>query len=127
MKRNSVTEDPDTLNELEVSCGILEGTAENPAIVVKHRLKVAACFINEDIRRGILPEKISCFSEAHDYSDANMYLINEGWPYPKTGSFYEWDGWSVDKICEHFNFIIEALDRWLKDGRRQPVLMYLKY
>lgn len=125
MKYDSVTEDAEALNKLEKICGILKGPAKEPSAVVKHRLKVASCFMEEDIRRGILPEKIGGFSEAHDYTDANMYLINEGWPDPKAGSFYEWEGWSVDKICEHFNLIIEALDRWLKDGRRQPVLMYL--
>ena len=86
---------------------------------------MAACFIEEDIRRGILPEKIAGFSEVHDYVDANMYLINEGCPDPKIGSFYEWDGWSVDQVCEHLNLIIEALDKWLKDGRCNPAIMYL--
>ncbi len=69
--------------------------------------------------------KICAFSDAHDYVDANMYLINEDCVDPKTGSFYEWDGWSVDQICEHFNLIIEALDKWLEAGRRKPAMMYL--
>lgn len=87
MKGNSVTEEPEILNHFEKVCGILTDSVDQPALVVRHRLKVAACFIEEDIRRGILPEKIAGFSEVHDYVDANMYLINEGCPDPKIGSF----------------------------------------
>jgi hypothetical protein len=125
MKVNSVTEDQEKLNNFESACGILTVPVDQPDLVVQHRLKVAACFIEEDIRRGILPKKITGFSEAHNYVDANMYLINEGCVDPKIGSFYEWDGWSVDRICEKFNLIIEALDKWLKDGRCMPATMYL--
>lgn len=122
---DTVIFDPEYMNILEDSFGVLLNENYSPVDIVRHRLITAACFIEEDISRGVLPEDVSGFSDIHDYVDANMYLINEGCTDPKVGSFYEWEGWSVDRICAHFNIIIEALDAWLKQKRSKPVTAYM--
>lgn len=56
--------------------------------------------ILEDISSGVVPVSISCFSELHDYVDANEYG-------GLTGSEF-----SLDEM----NSVQEALDEWLRSG-----------
>jgi len=89
-----------------------------PDAVVRYRTEVGQLLIEADITRGVLPADLSSFSDAHDYVDANMYLVDEEHPEPVLGSFYEWDNMDTACIINHFNRVIEALDGWLCSGRQ---------
>lgn len=51
-----------------------------------YRVEVAQNLIEEDIRRRIIPDSISSFSELHDFIDANLYLVDDNIS-PRLGSF----------------------------------------
>lgn len=96
-----------------------------PESVVSYRVEIGQLLIEEDIARGVLPADLSCFSDAHDYMDANMYLLDEGHPVPVLGSFYEWDSMDTGQIIEHFGAVSDALNAWLVGGRKGKALDHL--
>lgn len=96
-----------------------------PDAVVRYRTEVGQLLIEADITRGVLPTDLSSFADAHDYVDANMYLLDEEHPEPVLGSFYEWDNMDTACIIDHFNRVIEALDGWLCSGRQGKASDYL--
>lgn len=95
-----------------------------PVDVVRYRVQVGQAWIEEDIRRGVLPQSLASFSEAGDYMDHNMYVIDEDLVDSKIGNFYLWD-WDVEIVCQHLNAVAYALDGWLRDGRKRNALEFL--
>lgn len=88
-----------------------------PEDVIFYRIMVGQAWIEQDIGQGVLPSNIENFSDIADYSDHNMYLIDEDLRGSKIGSFYEWE-WDTQRICDHFNIVADALDSWLRNGRQ---------
>lgn len=101
---------------LRLNIAIPNPDTAQPEDVIRYRVLVAQVWIEQDIERGFLPADVPGFSEVGDYSDHNMYLIDEDLKGSKVGSFYEW-GWEGQKICDHFNAVTDALEAWLKSGR----------
>ena len=81
--------------------------------IVRYRALVAIEWIKEDIHRGVLPSSVTSFSELHDYTDANMYLLDENHPDPRVGSFWEWDELDVQGVCDRFNATADIVNDWL--------------
>lgn len=89
--------------------------------------------ITEDIRRGLIPESISSFSDLHDFIDTNLYLVDDNIT-PRLGSFFNWsefwlddEGIEIDIYAVHqlLNLMFEALDYWLENGRKMNAAEYL--
>lgn len=106
---------------------------KDPKDLLTYRVEVAQNLIEEDIRRRVLPESISSFSELHDFIDANLYLIDENIA-PRLGSFFNWseywlddEGIEVDSdaINELLNLLITAIDRWLESDRKRSAVAFL--
>ena len=58
-----------------------------------------------DRAEGVIPPDGVTFDDLHTYVDANMYLLDDG------GNFdAETDGWEMDRINEHMNAAMDALD-----------------
>lgn len=81
--------------------------------IISYRTEVAKLLIKEDIEQKFLPNTLSCFSDIHDYTDANLYLIDEEHQIPKAGSFFAWDDLSVSEVTDSFNQVIDTLDKWI--------------
>lgn len=99
------------------------GTVE-PGDVIRYRVLVAQAWIEQDIEYNFLPDDIPDFAAIGDYCDHNMYLIDEDLSGSKVGSFYEWD-WGIQKICDHFNAVADAIGAWLKSGRKGSAADYI--
>lgn len=95
-----------------------------PEDVIHYRVLVGQAWIERDIESGFLPADVPDFSTIGDYCDHNMYLIDEDLKGSKVGSFYEWD-WDVQKICDHFNAVADALDAWLRSGKKGSATDYI--
>ena len=117
MENLSVLDDKDVLSQISSKVPLSGLLAVTPENVVIYRTKVAQLWIEEDIRRGVLPADLGSLSDAHDYVDSNMYLLEEGHPCPRAGSFLEWDEWDFWTVCHHSNLVIDALNEWLRTGR----------
>lgn len=96
----------------------------SPEDVIRYRVLVAQAWIEQDIEFSFLPDDIVDFAVIGDYCDHNMYLIDEALQGSKVGSFYEW-GWDAQKICDHFNAVANALDAWLRSGRKGSAADYI--
>ena len=106
---------------------------KEPKELLIYRVEVAQNLIEEDIRRGIIPNVISSFSELHDFIDANLYLVDDNIS-PRLGSFFNWpefwlddEGIEVDSdaINELLNLLINAIDSWLENDRKRNAITYL--
>ncbi|MDS1308883.1 hypothetical protein [Marinobacter xiaoshiensis] len=95
-----------------------------PEDVIRYRVLVAQAWIEQDIKFNFLPDDIPDFATIGDYCDHNMYLLDEALQGSKVGSFYEWD-WDVQKICDHFNAVADALSKWLESGRKGSAADYI--
>jgi hypothetical protein len=95
-----------------------------PEDVIRYRVLVGQAWIEQDIESNFLPSDLPDFGTIGDYCDHNMYLIDTDLKGSKTGSFYEW-GWEVQKICDHFNAVAEALSAWLGSGRKGSAADYI--
>ncbi|WP_100638954.1 hypothetical protein [Marinobacter salexigens] len=95
-----------------------------PKDVIRYRVLVAQAWIERDIEQSFLPEDISDFAAIGEYCDHNMYLVDEALHGSKVGSFYEW-GWEVQKVCDHFNVVADALSAWLGSGRKGSAADYI--
>ena len=82
--------------------------------VIRYRAAVAIEWIKEDLRRGVQPENVKTFSELHDVVDANMYLLDEDHPIPKAGSFYQWEEFDVQGVCDQFIRVMDIINDWLE-------------
>jgi|GEM_PF-2514790 len=98
-----------------------------PEEALHYRTQVAQYWIQEDIRRGVLPGDIGGFIELHDYVDGNAYLFDECLGIHRIACFFNWESWSTPRIMAHINAMGEALDAWLKNSRKGEAVDYLKY
>ncbi|MEE3190095.1 MAG: hypothetical protein VX281_03980, partial [Pseudomonadota bacterium] len=57
---------------------------------------------------------VKTFSELHDVVDANMYLLDENHPIPKAGSFYRWEEFDVQGVCDQFIRVMDIINDWLE-------------
>ncbi|WP_409526349.1 hypothetical protein [Nitrincola sp. MINF-07-Sa-05] len=116
MENLSVLDDKDVLRQISSKVAPPDPLVITPENVVIYRTKVAQLWIEEDIRRGVLPADLGSLSDAHDYVDSNMYLLEEGHPCPRVGSLLEWREWDFWAVCHHSNLVIDALNDWLRNG-----------
>lgn len=93
--------------------------------VVIYRTKIAQLWMEEDFRRGVLPEKIERFSEVHEYMDANEYLMDEFHPNGRLRSVLEWDLPFFD-FYDQYHIMVTALDKWLSTGKEGQAVDYLE-
>ncbi|MET3999172.1 hypothetical protein [Marinobacterium sp. MBR-109] len=92
---------------------------------VNYRTQIAQLWMEEDFRRGVLPEKIGNFSEVHDYLDANEYLMDEFHPVERLRSVLEWD-LPFFEFYDQYHIMISALDNWLSSDREGQAVDYLE-
>ncbi|WP_144821062.1 hypothetical protein [Marinobacter piscensis] len=109
---------------LRLNIPIPDPETARPEEVIHYRVLVGQAWIERDIEQNFLPSDISSFPEVGTYCDHNMYLIDDDLRGSKIGSFYEW-GWNVQKICDHFNAVADALDGWLRSGREGSAANYI--
>lgn len=62
--------------------------------------------IRADVKKGILPDYLENFSQAHDYVDANEYFIDMAEVY---GLDTNEDVWILNRLSRE-------LDRWIQKG-----------
>ncbi|SIQ49331.1 hypothetical protein [Marinobacterium stanieri] len=89
------------------------------------RTKIAQLWMEEDFRRGVLPEKIETFSEVHDYMDANEYLMDEFHPVERLRSVLQWNLPFFD-FYDQYHIMVASLDKWLSIGRKGMAVDYLE-
>jgi len=111
-KISSVVEQPET------SCLTLKQS-------VIYRTEIAQLWMEEDFKRGVLPEGVKSFSEVHDYMDANEYLMDEFHPVERLRSVLDWDLPFFD-FFDQYHVMVAALDAWLNAGRRGLSVDYLE-
>ena len=78
--------------------------------VVEYRIRIAIARIHDDVKSGFLPYLPPTFSELHDFTDANMYMIDEEHPISRAGSFYAWEELDIDQICELLNRVADGIE-----------------
>lgn len=93
--------------------------------VVIYRTKIAQLWMEEDFKRGVLPENIESFSDVHDYMDANEYLMDEFHPNERLRSVLEWDLPFFD-FYDQYHIMVTALDKWLSTGKEGQAVDYLE-
>jgi len=89
------------------------------------QVRAAQRWIEADMMRGVLPPNVKNFTELHHYVDANTYLFDTC---PKGAELSPliWHSWSVHEMIDHATGICEALDAWLRSGRRGEASDYLR-
>lgn len=92
---------------------------------VTYRTQIAQLWMEEDFRRGVLPEKIDSFSEVHDYMDANEYLMDELHPVERLRSVLQWNLPFFD-FYDQYHIMVAALNRWLSTDREGEAVDYLE-
>ena len=102
---------------------------EAPGLTLRHaviyRTKIAQLWMEEDFKRGALPENIENFSEVHDYMDANEYMMDEFHSIERLRSVLEWNLPFLDFYDLH-HIMIAALDKWLSADREGEAVDYLE-
>lgn len=103
----------DRVAYLDVVKGLDIHSLESIEDVISYRSVVAKRLIQEDIKRQILPENLSGFSDIHDYMDGNVYLLDEQDTEGRYASFYNWPELDVAEVINCFNRVIDNVDAWL--------------
>lgn len=84
---------------------------DRAAFILHLRVQDMKASIAEMIAAGELPSDVASFSALHDYCDANMLL-------PILPSDYSDDD-DGQSFCAAANEIIERVDAWLANGRKE--------
>ncbi len=125
METLSILEDLSARKQVASSVEEPEAPGVTLRQVIIYRTKIAQLWIEEDFRRGVLPEKIETFSEVHDYMDANEYLMDEFHPVKRLRSVLQWDLPFFD-FYDQYHIMVAALDKWLSTGRKGMAVYYLE-
>ncbi|MDX1588657.1 MAG: hypothetical protein R3296_06940 [Oleiphilaceae bacterium] len=87
---------------------------------------MAQRWIEGDIARGVLPPDVGSFNGLHAYVDGHDYLFDKYLGEKKIGAREQWQSWSLQELIDHIAPVCEAVDHWLKLGRRGNVIDYLR-
>lgn len=96
------------------------------AQAVRYRIQIAQLWMEEDFRRGILPESVNGFTSVHEYMDANEYLLDEFHPVERLRSVLDWNLPFFD-FYDQYQLMVDALDKWLNHGRHKQAVDYLQH
>lgn len=72
-----------------------------------------------DVENGVVPASVSCYSELHDYVDANLYGGTEALLEQLDAEAPDTDeGHSIAlaALCELANPAMETVDAWIRSG-----------
>ena len=75
---------------------------------IQERIARAKREIQEDISVGNIPTTITCFSDLHEYVDANGY-----------GGFFEaevWEGRDTEEVCLIAGEVHRVVSGWIRGG-----------
>jgi hypothetical protein len=103
--------------------------------VFAHRLATAKEDIAADMANGTIPEGVRSFAGLQDHVDANEYVNDAERPDRQIGPLGKQLGWGTQEYVNFTGELINALDKWLKGGRKgegvslrapQPVAVHLQ-
>lgn len=93
--------------------------------VLIYRLNVAQQEIEQDIADGAVPVDASSFEDLDANVDANMYVNDAERPDNVFGQIGRREKWGMEGFITHTNRMTNAIDAWLRSGRKGSVADYL--
>ena len=83
--------------------------------ISRYREELALLMLKEDIQSGLLPASIRSLSDVDEYTDSNMYLIDDEHPHPKARTFFDWPELQTMDIVEVVCQLRNRIDQRLPD------------
>lgn len=78
--------------------------------VSEYRLTLALEMLKADFKANVLPASVRTLADVDEYTDANMYLIDDEHPEPKARSFFDWPDLDTHDIFEAVNRLRNRID-----------------
>jgi uncharacterized protein (TIGR02594 family) len=86
--------------------------------VFAHRLATAKAEIVADMANGTIPAGVRSFAGLQNHVDANEYVNDAERPDRQIGPLGKQLGWGTQEYVNFTSELINALDKWLKGGRK---------